>query len=31
MGVKFEDLDPAAVTAIQSFLARRDPLFFDDE
>ena len=31
MGVKFEDLDPAAVQAIQSFLARRDPLFFDDE
>ena len=31
MGVKFEDLDPSAVQAIQNFLARRDPLFFDDE
>lgn len=31
MGVRFEDLAPAAVEAIQSFLSRRDPLFFDDE
>lgn len=31
MGVKFEDLEPSAVEAIQSFLSRRDPLFFDDE
>jgi uncharacterized protein (TIGR02266 family) len=31
MGVRFNDLAPASVTAIQNFLARRDPLFFDDE
>jgi uncharacterized protein (TIGR02266 family) len=31
MGVKFLDVDGGAVAAINAFLARRDPLFFDDE
>jgi uncharacterized protein (TIGR02266 family) len=31
MGVKFDDLAPAAVALIQGFLSRREPLFFDDE
>jgi uncharacterized protein (TIGR02266 family) len=31
MGVKFNNLAAASVTMIQNFLARRDPLFFDDE
>ena len=31
MGVRFTDLADASVALIQSFLARRDPLFFDDE
>jgi uncharacterized protein (TIGR02266 family) len=31
MGVKFLDVSDEAVTAINAFLARRDPLFFDDE
>ena len=31
MGVKFDALDPASVLAIESFLARREPLFFDEE
>jgi uncharacterized protein (TIGR02266 family) len=31
MGVKFSEIDQASVTAIGEFLARRDPLFFDDE
>jgi uncharacterized protein (TIGR02266 family) len=31
MGVKFSDLEVEAVEAIQRFLARRDPLFFDDD
>ena len=31
MGVKFDDLAPAAVALIQGFLWRREPLFFDDE
>ncbi len=31
MGVKFLEVDGAAVSAINDFLARRDPLFFDDE
>lgn len=31
MGVKFENLEASAVEAIQAFLSRRDPLFFDDE
>lgn len=31
MGVRFENLEPSAVEAIQAFLSRRDPLFFDDE
>jgi uncharacterized protein (TIGR02266 family) len=31
MGVRFNDLADASVALIQSFLARRDPLFFDDE
>lgn len=31
MGVKFLEVDEAAVEAITDFLSRRDPLFFDDE
>lgn len=31
MGVKFNQLPDDALALIQSFLARRDPLFFDDE
>ena len=31
MGVKFDALDPQSVAAIESFLARRDPLFFDED
>ena len=31
MGVRFTDLDAASVSAIQAFLSRREPLFFDDE
>lgn len=31
MGVKFLDVDQASVTAINAFLSRRDPLFFDDD
>jgi uncharacterized protein (TIGR02266 family) len=31
MGVRFIDVSPEAVASIEAFLARRDPLFFDDE
>ncbi len=31
MGVKFVDVDEASITAINAFLSRRDPLFFDDD
>ena len=31
MGVRFDGLADASVALIQKFLARRDPLFFDDE
>jgi len=31
MGVRFNGLADASVAMIQKFLARRDPLFFDDE
>ena len=31
MGVKFLEIDQPSVSAIGEFLARRDPLFFDDE
>jgi uncharacterized protein (TIGR02266 family) len=31
MGVKFLEIEESCVTAIQGFLSRRDPLFFDDE
>lgn len=31
MGVRFDGLADASVALIQNFLARRDPLFFDDE
>lgn len=31
MGVKFLEIDDASVAGISSFLARREPLFFDDE
>ncbi len=31
MGVRFSNLGSASVALIQGFLARRDPLFFDDD
>jgi uncharacterized protein (TIGR02266 family) len=31
MGVKFNNMTEAATALIQNFLARREPLFFDDE
>lgn len=31
MGVRFNDLADASVALIQNFLARREPLFFDDD
>lgn len=31
MGVRFSEISPEAVASIDAFLARRDPLFFDDE
>jgi uncharacterized protein (TIGR02266 family) len=31
MGVRFSDLPEASIALIQTFLARRDPLFFDDD
>jgi uncharacterized protein (TIGR02266 family) len=31
MGVKFSDIDAASIAAIERFLARRAPLFFDDD
>jgi uncharacterized protein (TIGR02266 family) len=31
MGVRFTDLDAASVSAIQTFLPWREPLFFDDD
>lgn len=31
MGVRFDELAPASVELIQSFLSQRDALFFDDE
>lgn len=31
MGVRFMDVSPEAVESINAFLARREPLFFDDE
>ncbi|HEY6077593.1 MAG TPA: TIGR02266 family protein [Polyangiaceae bacterium] len=31
MGVKFDALDDVSVAAIESFLARRDPLFFEED
>ena len=31
MGVRFLEIDETCVAAISGFLARRDPLFFDDE
>jgi uncharacterized protein (TIGR02266 family) len=31
MGVRFNNLAEASVALIQSFLSRREPLFFDDE
>lgn len=31
MGVRFDGLADASVALIQKFLARRDPLFFDDD
>jgi uncharacterized protein (TIGR02266 family) len=31
VGVKFVELDPAALAAVTSFVAVRDPLFYDDD
>jgi uncharacterized protein (TIGR02266 family) len=31
IGVRFLEIDEASIEAISGFLARRDPLFFDDE
>src|SRR5215510_7669379 len=31
MGIKFDPLEPAAVRAIESFLAQREPLFYDED
>jgi uncharacterized protein (TIGR02266 family) len=31
MGVRFSDIDATSVAAIQTFLSRREPLFFDDD
>lgn len=31
MGIKFDQIDPAAVRAIESFLAQREPLFYDED
>ena len=31
MGVRFAELEPGSLEAIEAFLAQREPLFFDDE
>ena len=31
MGIRFIELEPGSVEAIQEFLSQREPLFFDDE
>jgi uncharacterized protein (TIGR02266 family) len=31
MGVRFSEISPEAVASIDAFLARREPLFFDDD
>lgn len=31
MGIKFDPLEPAAVQAIETFLAQREPLFYDED
>jgi len=31
MGIKFDQLEPAAVRAIEAFLAQREPLFYDED
>jgi PilZ domain len=31
MGIRFDPLDPAAVQAIEAFLAQREPLFYDED
>lgn len=31
MGIKFDQLEPAAVKGIEQFLAQREPLFFDED
>ena len=31
MGIKFEHLEPAAQSAIEAFLAQREPLFYDED
>lgn len=31
MGIRFDDIDAASLARIERFLARREPLFFDDD
>jgi uncharacterized protein (TIGR02266 family) len=31
MGIKFDQLEPKSVRAIEEFLSQREPLFYDDE
>jgi hypothetical protein len=31
MGIRFDPLGPAAVQTIETFLAQREPLFYDEE
>jgi len=31
MGIRFVELAPGSLQAIENFIARRDPMFFDDE
>lgn len=31
MGIKFQQLDPESLKAIQEFLAQREPLFYDED
>ena len=31
MGIRFNEIEPAAVAAIEQFLRQREPLFFDDD
>ena len=31
MGIKFDQIDPESVKAVQAFLAQREPLFYDED